>query len=238
MQKKVLVTGISGYVGQHCAAELLKQGYRVKGSLRDTSKGAEVREGISSVVDPKDQLEFCALDLTRDAGWEAAMEGCDFVLHVASPFLFKQTKDENEIIKPAVEGTLRALKFAQKAKVKRVVLTSSIAAMSSHMYSGEFNPGDWTDLSHKNISTYARSKTLAEKAAWDFYNQQEGMKLGLSLGIFMYLPLFLIFYGTRDTRPLAAWMTNAAFHIFQFGIFGIVVAHISGTPASASSSGK
>jgi dihydroflavonol-4-reductase len=174
MKKKVLVTGISGFVGQHCAVELLKQGYQVKGSLRDKSKAAKVMEGISKVIDPKDQLEFCALDLTKDAGWEEAMEDCEYVLHVASPFFFKQTKDENEIIKPAVEGAQRALRFAKKAKVKRVVLTSSTAAMCSHMYQGQFNSSDWTDLNDKNLSTYAISKTLSEKAAWDFYNKQEG----------------------------------------------------------------
>lgn len=174
MKKKVLLTGISGFVGQHCAVELIKQGYLVKGSIREKYKGPKVIQGINKVINPKDQLEFCVLDLNKDDGWEEAMNDCDFVLHVASPFKFKQTNDENEIIKPAVEGTLRALKFAQKTKVKRVVLTSSIAAMSAHMYSGEFKPTDWTDLNDKNMSTYSRSKTLAEKAAWDFYNNQEG----------------------------------------------------------------
>ncbi|MEN2282593.1 aldehyde reductase [Algoriphagus sp. SE2] len=180
MKKKVLVTGVSGFVGQHCAVELLKHGYHVKGSLRDLSKGDKIKEAISKVVDPKDQLEFCILDLTKDEGWEEAMKGCEFLLHVASPFIFKQTDDENELIKPAVDGTLRALKAAQKSEVKRVVLTSSITAMSGHMYSGEFTPNDWTDLSDKNLSTYTRSKTIAEKAAWDFYNNQKtGHKIEL-----------------------------------------------------------
>lgn len=173
MRKKVLVTGVSGFVGQHCAVELLKNGYHVKGSLRDLAKGDQIKEAISKVVDPKDHLEFCKLDLTKDEGWEDAMKDCEFLLHVASPFFIKQTNDENELIKPAVEGTLRALKFAQKCKVKRVVLTSSIAAMSGHKYSGEFTPNDWTDLSDKNLSTYTRSKTMAEKAAWDFYKNQK-----------------------------------------------------------------
>jgi dihydroflavonol-4-reductase len=174
MKKKVLVTGISGFVGQHCALELLKQGYQVKGSIRNQSKEAEVRDGIAKFIDPKSQLEFCELDLTKDKGWEEAMSDCAYVLHVASPFYFKQTKDENEFIKPAVEGTLRVLKAAQKAKVKRVIVTSSTAAMSSHLYSGEFSAKDWTDLSDKNLSTYAKSKTMAEKAAWDFFHTQEG----------------------------------------------------------------
>lgn len=174
MKNKVLVTGISGFVGQHCALELLKHGYQVKGSVRNRSKEMEVREGMAKFIDPKNQLDFCELDLTKDDGWEEAMSDCEYVLHVASPFYFKQSKDENEFIKPAVEGTIRALKAARKTKIKRVVITSSTAAMSSHMYSGQFSPKDWTDLSDKNLSTYAISKTMAEKAAWDFFNSQEG----------------------------------------------------------------
>ena len=174
MKNKVLVTGISGFVGQHCALELLKHGYQVKGSVRNRSKEVEVREGMAKFIDPKNKLDFCELDLTKDDGWEEAMSDCEYVLHVASPFYFKQSKDENEFIKPAVEGTIRALKAAQKTKIKRVVITSSTAAMSSHMYSGQFSPKDWTDLSDKNLSTYAISKTMAEKAAWDFFHSQGG----------------------------------------------------------------
>ena len=174
MASKVLVTGVSGFVGQHCALELLKNGYLVKGSVRNLSKASAVKKGIAKFLDPTGKLEFCELDLGKDAGWEAAMQDCDYVLHVASPFFFKQTKDENEFLKPAVEGTLRALKAAQKTTVKRVVLTSSTVAMCSHMYTGEFNQDSWTDLSDKNMSTYARSKTMAEKAAWDFFHAQKG----------------------------------------------------------------
>ncbi len=173
-KNKVLVTGISGFVGQHCALELLKQGYHVKGSVRSSSKIAAVKEGISNIIESVDQLEFCELDLTKDEGWEEAMRDCEYVLHVASPFYLKQTKDENEFIKPAVEGTLRALRAAQKEKVKRVVITSSTVAMCAHMYRGEFTPNDWTDLTDKNINTYTISKTMAEKAAWDFFHAQEG----------------------------------------------------------------
>ena len=116
--KKVLVTGISGYVGQHCAAELLKNGYAVKGSVRSLSKTDEVTQGIKKVIDPKGNLEFCVLNLLEDAGWDQAMEGCDYVLHVASPFVTSQPKDENDLIKPAVEGTQRALRAAKKAGIK------------------------------------------------------------------------------------------------------------------------
>ena len=124
--KKVLVTGISGFVGQHCATELLKKGYAVRGSVRSLSKTDEVVNGIKKEVETKGNLEFCELDLMKDEGWDKAMEGCDFVLHIASPFVVKIPKDENELIKPAVDGTLRALKAAKNAGVKRVVLTLSL----------------------------------------------------------------------------------------------------------------
>jgi dihydroflavonol-4-reductase len=173
--KKVLVTGISGFVGQHCAAELLKNGYAVRGSVRNVSKTDEVVNGLKKEVDPKGNLEFCELDLMDDAGWDQAMEGCDFVLHVASPFVVKVPRDENELIKPAVEGTLRALKAAKKAGVKRVVLTSSTVAMHGGQHGViKINQNSWTNLDAKNITAYFKSKTLAEKSAWEFIKNQTG----------------------------------------------------------------
>jgi len=173
--KKVLVTGISGFVGQHCAAELLKKGYAVRGSVRTLAKTDEVVNGIKKEIDPKGNLEFCELDLMKDAGWDKAMEGCDFVLHIASPFVVKVPKDENELIKPAVDGTLRALKAAKKAGIKRVVLTSSTAAMSGGKKGLiKLNEDSWTDVNAKNVTAYFKSKTLAEKSAWDFIKNQTG----------------------------------------------------------------
>jgi dihydroflavonol-4-reductase len=173
--KKVLVTGITGFVGQHCAAELLKKGYAVKGSVRSLSKTDEILNGIKKEVDPKSNLEFCELNLMKDEGWDNAMEGCDFVLHVASPFVVKAPKDENELIKPAVEGTLRALKAAKKAGVKRVVLTSSTVAMHGGEYGIiKINKNSWTNVNAKNVTAYFKSKTLAEKSAWEFIKNQTG----------------------------------------------------------------
>ena len=173
--KKVLLTGISGYIGNHCAAELLKQGYRVRGSLRNLSKSEQVLQAIRTEVDPADKVEFCQLDLLKDAGWDDAMQGIDFVLHVASPFINKEPKDENLYIKPAVEGTLRALKAAKKANVKRVVVTSSMVSMLENAdKSIKIDPNSWTNVQAKNVSAYAKSKTLAEKSAWDFINNQTG----------------------------------------------------------------
>ena len=179
--KKVLVTGISGFVGQHCAAELLKKGYTVRGSVRSLSKTDEVVNGIKKEIDPKGNLEFCELDLMKDTGWDKALEGCDYLLHIASPFVVKEPKDENELIKPAVDGTLRALKAAKKAGVKRVVLTSSTASMQGGQNGLiKINQQSWTNINEKNVTAYFKSKTLAEKSAWEFINHQtDDIKLEL-----------------------------------------------------------
>ena len=173
--KKVLVTGVSGYVGQHCAAELLKNGYAVRGSVRSLSKSDKVTEGIKKVIDPKGNLEYCELNLLEDEGWDKAMEGCDYVLHVASPYVSSEPKDENELIKPAVEGTQRALNAAKKAGIKRVVLTSSMVAMMGDAKGTvAINQDSWTNVNAKGVSAYLKSKTLAEKSAWDFIKNQKG----------------------------------------------------------------
>ena len=173
MNKKVLLTGISGYIGNHCAVELLKNGYSVRGSVRSFSKKEKVIEAITKEIDPKDNLEFCELDLLEDKGWDKAMEGCEFVLHVASPFINIEPKDENEYIRPAVDGTMRALKAAKKAGVKRVVLTSSMVSMLEDAdKSINIDYNSWTNVKAKNVSAYAKSKTLAERSAWDFVKNQ------------------------------------------------------------------
>lgn len=171
--KKVLLTGITGYIGNHCALELLKAGYAVKGSVRDMSKAETIKEMLSKEIDADGKLEFCVLDLLKDEGWQEAMQGCEYVLHVASPFVMHEPKDENLYIKPAVEGTLRALKTAQKAGVKRIVITSSIVAMLGDAdKSIALNTNAWTNVNAKNISAYAKSKTLAEQSAWDYMQNQ------------------------------------------------------------------
>lgn len=170
--KKVLVTGASGFIAEHCIIELLKNGYSVKGSLRTMSREQEVREAVKTETDDA-KLEFCKLDLLDDDGWEEAMRDCDYLMHVASPFVIEDPKDENELIKPAKEGTLRALNAAKKAGIKRVVLTSSVAAVNSHMMSGISDHTTWTDINSKYVTPYQKSKTIAEKAAWDFYNNQD-----------------------------------------------------------------
>jgi dihydroflavonol-4-reductase len=167
-----LVTGISGYVGQHCAAELLRKGYSVRGTVRSKAKSETIKNTFANFSDRMDALEFAQADLLDDAGWAEAMSGCTYVLHVASPFIMGEPKDPNDLIKPAVEGTERVLKFAKEAGVVRVVLTSSTVAVSSSMESGVGGPSDWADP--EKVGSYAKSKILAERAAWQFVNAQTG----------------------------------------------------------------
>jgi dihydroflavonol-4-reductase len=176
MRKRVLLTGVTGYIGQHCAAELLKQGYEVVGTVRSRSKADTTRTALAKVA-PIDRLTFVEADLRSDDGWDEAMKGCAYVLHVASPFLMAEPKDENELITPAVEGTHRVIAAAQLAGVKRLVLTSSTFAIISGKDTGYYGPGDWSDTD-ANIGAYAKSKTLAERAAWKAIN---GAKMELTV---------------------------------------------------------
>ena len=167
--KTVLVTGGSGFLGSWCAIELLRRGHSVRTTVRDLAREPQVRAAIGSQVDPGDRLLFSAADLNEDAGWDEAAGGCDFVLHVASPFPPKQPKDPDELIVPAREGTLRVLRAALAAGVERVVITSSVAAIGGGAHSDEpLTEEDWTDLDNQRLSPYVRSKTAAEQAAWDF----------------------------------------------------------------------
>ncbi|MFZ4585031.1 MAG: NAD-dependent epimerase/dehydratase family protein [Acidimicrobiia bacterium] len=165
MAVRVLLTGISGYIGQHCAAELLNHGFEVVGTVRSQSKVDATRSAIAAVA-PVEQLTFVEADLLSDEGWDDAMARCAYVMHVASPFVLAEPKDERELITPAVEGTRRVISAAQRAGVRRVVLTSSIVAMVAGKPSGRYGPDAWSDV-NANIGAYAKSKTLAERAAWD-----------------------------------------------------------------------
>ena len=162
--ERVLLTGVTGYIGQHCAAELLRQGYEVVGTVRFRAKADATRTAIAKVA-PIDRLSFVEADLLSDKGWAEAMKGCAYVMHVASPFALAEPKDENELITPAVEGTKRVVAAARRAGVKRLVLTSSTFAIIAGKDSGRYGPDAWSDTS-ANIGAYAKSKTLAERAAW------------------------------------------------------------------------
>ena len=173
--EKVLVTGGSGYIGLHCISLLLKEGYAVRTSLRSMKRKKEIQEALSGLIKNSERLEFCQLDLMRDDGWDAAVKGCDYVLHVASPVYEKNMQDENSFIQPAKEGLLRALKPAVKYKIKRFVMTSSIAAITQGHEDKEIDESFWSVID-ENTLPYIKSKTYAEKAMWDYMNQNDKTK--------------------------------------------------------------
>jgi dihydroflavonol-4-reductase len=178
--KTVLITGASGYIGKHITLQLLNQGYEVRASVRNLSKSAEVISAVEPGLVDKSKLDkrltFVELDLEKDAGWDVALKGIDVLMHTASPFPIASPKDENELLRPAVDGTLRALRAAKSAGVKRVILTSSVAAIyGCELPAGktEYDETMWTDVTHPiGRGAYTKSKTLAEKAAWDFVKDQ------------------------------------------------------------------
>ncbi|UVK52184.1 aldehyde reductase [Mesorhizobium sp. AR02] len=179
----VLVTGGSGFLGAHCIVALLKAGYRVRTTVRSAKREADVLAMLKADgVEPGDRLSFAIADLMSDAGWPQAVAGCDYVLHVASPFPLGVPKHEDDLIIPAREGALRVLRAARDANVKRVVLTSSFAAVGYGKMPPDgrpFTEESWTDPTGK-VSAYVKSKTLAERAAWDFI-AAEGGRLELAV---------------------------------------------------------
>ena len=173
-QGQVLVTGGSGFLGGWCVIELLRRGYTVRTTVRSLSREPQVRATVGSEVDAGDRLTVLAADLTKDEGWSAAVEGCDYVLHVASPFPPKQPKDPDELIVPARDGTLRVLRAGLDAGAKRVVVTSSVAAirLSDPGATRPLDERDWTDPDSPGLTPYVRSKTIAEQAAWDLVRER------------------------------------------------------------------
>jgi nucleoside-diphosphate-sugar epimerase len=171
----VLVTGGSGFLGGWCVAELLRRGHSVRTTVRDLVREGEVRSRVQNLAGGSpgaaadSRLSFVAANLHEDSGWEQAVDGCEHVLHVASPFPLVQPKDPDELIVPARDGTLRVLRAALKAGASRVVVTSSVAAVGgSAKGSGTpLDESDWTDLDDPSVTPYARSKTIAEHAAWN-----------------------------------------------------------------------
>ena len=172
--RTVLVTGGSGYLGGWCIVELLRLGYRVRTTVRDPAREREVQEAVASQVDPGHHLTVHQAHLLSDEHWDNVIEGCDYVLHVASPFPPKQPKDPDELIVPAREGTLRVLGKALDHDVKRVVVTSSIAAirLAKGTEQRPLTEEDWTDPDAEGLTPYVRSKTIAERAAWDLVRER------------------------------------------------------------------
>jgi dihydroflavonol-4-reductase len=207
---KVLVTGGSGFVGSHAIAQLLAAGHEVRTTVRKLSRAPA---GVEAVV----------ADLTSDSGWAAAMQGCDFVLHVASPMASAAPKDENELIAPARDGTVRVLRFARDAGVKRVVVTSSFAAIGYGHPPQErlFTEGDWTDPAGADVQPYMRSKVLAERAAWEFI-EREGN--GLELSVINPVGIFGPALGPdlSDSIRIVQQMLNGGIPICPQVYFGVV----------------
>src|SRR5215469_2660915 len=168
---RVLVTGGSGFIASHCILQLLAAGHQVRTTVRNLGRESDVRAMLKrGGREALDQLSFVAADLEHDAGWAGATAGCEYVLHVASPLPRHVPKNEDELIVPAREGALRALRASRDAGVKRVVLTSSFAAIGygEKPQRRPFDETNWTNPDGSGVQPYAKSKTLAERAAWDF----------------------------------------------------------------------
>lgn len=182
---KVFLTGASGFIAKHILRELLEKGYEVRASVR-----SELRQAELEALFPDAKIEFVFLDLDKDDGWAEAMQGCDVLIHTASPFPMGDPKDPQELIRPAVEGTKRAMNAAKAAGIKRVILTSSNAAIYKDANKPKDAPSDetnWTTPDADFVTAYEASKTLAERAAWDFIAENPDMTLtsinpGLVLG--------------------------------------------------------
>ncbi len=187
-QPMVLVTGVTGFLGSRIAALLLERGYAVRGSLRSAARAVDIERAIRAQTD-KGKLDFVETDLTADAGWREAASGCTYAIHVASPFTSALPRHEDEMIVPAREGALRLLGAAKAAGVRRVVLTSSTAAVAYGDGEPPYDEEDWSDVTNPLCTPYYNSKTLAERDAWDFA-RASGLELtvinpGLILGPMM-----------------------------------------------------
>ena len=176
--KNILVTGGTSYIGKHCIAELLKKEYNVRTTIRDINKAESVTIDINRYLKKDANIEFFETDLLKEKGWNKAIEGCDAIMHVAGPYPLNFDGPEEDQIKPHEEGTIRILKLAKLNGIERVILTSSIAAVWMGI------PGDrdldeskWTNENIKHIDPYIKSKTIKEKAAWDYVSKNKSIKL-------------------------------------------------------------
>ena len=188
----VLLTGISGFIAKHCAVKLLNAGYTLRGSLRRLDRADEVRSALRPALTTPaalERLSFVALDLEADTGWDQAMAGVDALMHTASPFPIAAPKVPDDLIRPAVEGTRRAIGAAKAAGIRRVVLTSSSAAIIHDGKAGALDEGDWCDVDAPQTSAYSRSKTLAERAAWEMVTDGDTALTVINPGFVLGPPL-------------------------------------------------
>ena len=179
----VVVTGASGFIAKHIVLQLLNLGYSVRATVRSPSREAELRAAMSLHTDAGTTVEkllsFALLDLEQDQGWDAALAGADALIHTASPFPLVQPKNEDDVVRPAVDGTLRALRAAKRANVSRIVLTSSGLAVLLAKPNGKLrlDESDWSSPDDPRATPYAKSKILAEKAAWNFVEAEPAIEL-------------------------------------------------------------
>jgi len=220
----VLVTGGSGFIASHTILQLLAAGYKVRTTVRNLSREGEVLVMLrNGGAEPGEQLSFVAAELMTDAGWPAAVSGCEYVLHIASPFPSQVPKDENELIVPARDGALRMLRASRDAGVKRVVLTSSFAAIGyGHTERAEpFTEKDWTNPDGADVMPYTKSKTLAERAAWDFIVREgAGLELAVVNPVGVFGPVLGPDYAT--SIMLVEKMLNGALPGVPHMCFGVV----------------
>ncbi len=203
MAELIVLTGVTGFIAKHVALRLLLAGYAVRGTLRTPARAEEVRQALRPHLPDAaalNRLSFATLDLGRDAGWRDALAGADALVHTASPFPIVQPKDENEVIRPAVDGALRALRAARDAGVGRVVMTSSTVAVTNAALppgKDRYDEEVWTDPAYPTVTPYAKSKTLAERAAWEFVRTEApGMALAVINPAFVAGPPLDAHYGT------------------------------------------
>lgn len=192
-QETILVTGGSGFIAGHIILQLVERGYAVRTTIRSLAKAEATRQTLEAAgLSAGAPLEFVAADLTSDSGWAEAMTGIDAVLHVASPIHTGKVKDENDVIAPAREGTLRVLRAASRAGIRRLVLTSAFHSVGfghRHDY-GEFTEDDWSVIDNRGVDVYGKSKILAERAAWDFIESDaSGMELVVLLPVAVMGPV-------------------------------------------------
>jgi nucleoside-diphosphate-sugar epimerase len=192
----VLVTGVAGFLGGHMAATLLANGYDVRGSMRSIARAAETEAAVRrSPGADRGELDFVEAELSSDGAWDAAIAGCTYVVHTASPFPSKPPRREEDLIEPARDGALRVLRAAKRASVRRVVLTSSIAAIAHGTNGAPYDEADWSDVRSPRCNAYQKSKTLAESAAWELA-QSLGLELTVINPGFILGPVMKSEYGT------------------------------------------
>lgn len=222
MADRVLVTGGTGFLAAHCIVRLLRSGYHVRTTLRSLSRTGEVREMLERGGASAQDVEFAEADLMSDRGWPDAASECAFVLHVASPLPVRQPKNPDELIMPAREGALRVLRAASQAGVRRVVLTSSFAAIGyGHgVNKNRFDENDWSDPG-AGVSPYVQSKTYAELAAWDFVRRSGN---GLELTTVNPVVIFGPALGGDISASLAAvqYMLQGKLPLLPRSMFGAV----------------